>query len=41
VRSRTFAEDGAVVKSFDLSEESPTFAELQRLRAQYGRERYG
>lgn len=36
VRSRTFAEDGSVVDRFDLSEESPTFKLLQRLRARFG-----
>ncbi len=36
VRSRTFAQDGSVVKSFDLSEESSDFQRLQRRRAKYG-----
>ena len=36
VRARTFAEDGSVVDSFDLSEESPDFELLQSRRAQYG-----
>jgi hypothetical protein len=36
VNSRTFAEDGSVVASFALSEESRDFDLLQRRRAQYG-----
>jgi antitoxin component YwqK of YwqJK toxin-antitoxin module len=36
VRARTFAEDGSVVDSFDLSEESRDFELLQYRRAQYG-----
>jgi hypothetical protein len=36
VSSRTFAEDGSVVDSFDLSKESRDFDLLQRRRAQYG-----
>lgn len=36
VSARTFAEDGSVVDSFVISEESRDFDLLQRRRAQYG-----
>ncbi len=36
VSSRTLADDGRVMDRWDISEGSPNFARLQRLRAQYG-----
>jgi len=37
VGSARFDEDGNVIERFEISEESPNFTQLQRLREQLGR----